>query len=65
MKHFHVARNLKKIESDHVTLLGFLLSLTRHQIKAAILIVTHKKTFAVKKQKRLRRLGHLGTTVNY
>ena len=43
MKHSHVARNLKKIESDHVTLLEFLLSLTRHQIKTAILIATHKK----------------------
>ena len=65
MKHSHVAGSLKKIESDHVTLLEFLLSLTRHQIKTAILIATHKKeTFAVKKQRRLRRLDHLGTTVN-
>ena len=33
----------KKIESDHVTLLEFFLSLTRHHIKTAILIATHKK----------------------
>ena len=65
MKHSHVARNLKKIESDHVTLLEFLLLLTRHQIKTAILIATHKtETFVVKEQRRLRRLDHLGTTVS-
>ena len=64
MKHSCVTRSLKKIESDHVTLLEYLLSLTRHQIKAAILIVTHKKTFVIKKKRRLRRLDHLGTTVN-
>ena len=43
MKHSHIARRLKKIESDRVTLLEFLASLTRHQMKAAILITTHKK----------------------
>ena len=40
MKHSH-----EKIESDHVTLLEFLLSLTRHQKNPAILIATHKKTY--------------------
>ena len=42
MKHSRVARSLKKIESDHVTLLEFL-PLTRHQIKTAILTATHKE----------------------
>ena len=37
-------KKLKKIESDHVTLLEFLLSLTRHQIKTAIFIATQKKS---------------------
>ena len=65
MKHSHVAKNLKKIESVHVTLLEFLLSLTRHQIKTAILIAIHKKTCAIKKKRRLWRLDHQGTTVNF
>ena len=45
MKHSHVARSLKTIESDHVTFLEFLLSLTRHQMETAILIATPKKTY--------------------
>ena len=53
MKHSHVARSLEKIESEHVTLLEFLISLTSHQTKTAILIATHKKTFPVKKQRSL------------
>ena len=65
IKHSHVAKNLKKIESVHVTLLEFLLSLTRHQIKTAILIASRKKTCAVKKKRRLLRLDHQGTTVNF
>ena len=64
MKHSYVTRSLKTIESDYVTLLEFLKSLTCHQIKTAILIATHKKTFAVKKQRRLRRLDHQRATVN-
>ena len=43
MKQSHIARSLKKIESDHATLLKFLVSLTRHQIETAILKATHKK----------------------
>ena len=69
MKHSHVARSLKKIESDHVTLIEFLLSLTRNQIKTnSIATHTHTKiTFASKMQRRLRSRGldHQGTTDNF
>ena len=51
MKDSHVARSLKQIESGRVTLLEFLLLLTCHQIKTAILITTHEKKHVPLKSK--------------